>query len=170
MVETLISVEEYLHTSYEHDLEYVDGRLEERGIPTREHGELMGRVWVLLLRRGVKAYLETRTRTSETRYRLPDVSAPLLCVQILSPDDRMSRVIEVADDFLGMRVPVVWVLDPVRKTAYVIDANGLRQVMGEIEAMDGRLRLPLAEIFSDDDVEVRSPGGMIGLEWRHEHC
>ena len=167
MVETLISVEEYLHTSYEHDVDYVDGRIEERGVPTREHGECQSRVWLLLQQRGFKSFIETRVRTLETRYRVPDVCAyrkrpdesifitpPLLCVQVLSPDDRMSRVMEVADDFLRMGVPVVWVLDPVRKAAYIIDANGLREVSGEIEAVDGDLKLSLAEVFSDDDIDM----------------
>lgn len=36
----LVSVEEYLRTGYEHDMEFADGVLIERGIPTPAHSAL----------------------------------------------------------------------------------------------------------------------------------
>lgn len=36
-VAELISAEQYLHTSFEHDAEFVEGRIVERGVPTYEH-------------------------------------------------------------------------------------------------------------------------------------
>jgi len=165
MLETLVSVDEYLHTSYEHDVDYVDGRIEERGMPTREHGECQARLWLLLQQRGLKAFIETRVQTSPTRYRIPDVcayskkpaesiftTAPQLCVQVLSPDDQMSRVMDVVGDFLAMGVPVVWILDPVRKKAYAADTSGLLPVTTELRTADCGIVLSLDEIFAEDEV------------------
>jgi Uma2 family endonuclease len=167
MLETLVSVEEYLHSSYEHDVDYVDGRIEERGMPTREHRDCQFRVCLLLQQRGLKAYIETRVQTSETRYLVPDIcayakkpaesiftNAPLLCVQVLSPDDQMSRVMDVVGDFLAMGVPVVWILDPVRKRAYTADATGLLPAAIELRTVDGDIALSLDEIFADDDQDL----------------
>ena len=43
----LVSVEEYLNTSYEHDMEFVDGVLIERGMPTQAHSILQSLIVVL---------------------------------------------------------------------------------------------------------------------------
>ncbi len=59
---------------------------------------------------------EYRTRTSKSRVRLPEVcvvwqgaraervrvTAPLLCIEILSPEDRPGRVMKRLDDFVQM--------------------------------------------------------------------
>ena len=72
---------------------------------------------------------EYRTRTSKTRVRLPDVcvvwqgvgdqrvrvTAPLLCIEILSPEDRPGRVMKRLDDFVAMGVENLWILDPERQ-------------------------------------------------------
>ena len=41
----LVSVDEYLNTSYEHDVEFVNGALVERGMPTPVHSILQGCVY-----------------------------------------------------------------------------------------------------------------------------
>ena len=124
MLETLISVEEYLETPYHPDADYVDGVVEERNVGEKEHGKLQFRIMVLLKRlRTLAPFLEMRVRISETRYRVPDICAydrepdesvfttpPLLCVEILSPQDRMTRTTRVAQDYLAAGVPSVWIL------------------------------------------------------------
>jgi len=167
MLETLISVEEYLETSYHPDVDYVDGCIEERNVGEKEHGKCQARVWLLLRRlRTVKSFIETRVQTSATIYHVPDVCAygkepeesvftqpPLLCVEVLSPQDRMSRVMRVVREYRSMGVPTVWILDPLDRRAYVADSNGLHEVTGEIRTADGRIALALDEIFSDDEPE-----------------
>jgi Uma2 family endonuclease len=166
MVQTLVSVEEYRSNIYHPDVDYVDGHLEERNVGEKEHGKLQLRIAVLLRRFGkVKAFIETRLQISPTRYRIPDVCAydkepdesvfthpPLLCVEVLSPEELMTRVMEVMHDYLSIGVPTVWVLDPVQKHAYFVDTAGLRPVTDEIATADGRVRLTLDEIFSDNDL------------------
>src|SRR5437764_8295390 len=103
-VETLISLDEYLNTSYDPDMEYVDGVLVERNVGDYLHS-LVQRNLVFALRRKyphVKGLPELRSKTAETRYRIPDVcvllaapktrypvDAAFLVVEILSEDDRM---------------------------------------------------------------------------------
>src|SRR5580700_2951341 len=107
---TLLSVEEYLHTSYSPDREYRDGVLIEKNMPSLSHAFLQGR---LVLYSGVRrkqwrteAYPELRIRAREHWYPIPDVCLyelpapkeevpsrmPLLWIEILSADDRMIDV------------------------------------------------------------------------------
>jgi Uma2 family endonuclease len=41
-VADLIRVEQYLHTSFEYDAEFVEGRIVERRMPTWAHGAVQG--------------------------------------------------------------------------------------------------------------------------------
>ena len=41
---TLVSVEEYLHTSYDPDCDYVDGELEERNVGELDHSDLQSEI------------------------------------------------------------------------------------------------------------------------------
>jgi Uma2 family endonuclease len=167
MLETLVSVREYLSTAYHPDVDFVDGHIEERNVGEREHGELQARIYILLKRQRILVpFIETRLRVSATRYRIPDVCAyekkptesvftqpPVLCVEIVSPQDRIHRITDVAHDYLCMGVPTVWLLDPLQKKAYVADtAAGFHEVMDRIATADNRVVFSLAEIFSEEDL------------------
>ncbi len=162
MLQTLVSVEEYLTTDYSPDVDYVDGRIEERNMGEKDHGKLQLELAILLRGlKGVYVFIETRMRVSATRYRVPDVCAfvdhepseqvftepPFLCVEILAPEDRLSRVMKVVQDYLQMGVPNVWILDPWNKQAYIADAGGLRVVTDRIGTADGRVVFRLEEVF-----------------------
>ena len=163
---TTISLEQYLATSYEPDCDFVDGELEERNLGGRTHARLQLRVGSYLLgcyeSAGVAVFTELRVRVSATRYRIPDVCAtlgdpgeevltrpPFLCVEILSPEDRMSRIEIRIQDYLGMGVPFVWILDPLTKQAYVATtAEGLREVKdGVLRTADPAMEMPLAGLW-----------------------
>ena len=79
---TAIPVEEYLHTSYEPDMEYVNGQLVERNVGEYFHSMLQLLIGAELLKRdgrGFRAFTEQRVRISaEPRYRIPDI-----CVKAL---------------------------------------------------------------------------------------
>ncbi len=126
----LISASEYLSTCYEHDAEFVDGRIEERPVGERDHGLLQRKLLLLLSAPATEAFFlcipELRVQTSASRYRVPDlcvvsvdapeeqvvVTPPLLCIEILSPEDTMRRTLTRVRDFLSMGVPEVWVFEP----------------------------------------------------------
>src|SRR3954463_5777477 len=104
-VEKLISVDEYLSTSYDPEVEYVDGVLVERSGGDWLHSLIQSNLIFHFRRKYPKAYTvpELRSQTRTTRYRLPDVcvlleapktkflwDAAFLAIEILSEDDRMS--------------------------------------------------------------------------------
>ena len=163
---TLISVEQYLSECYEPDCDYVDGHLEERNLGERDHSWLQTLVaGYFLVRRkkwGVTPIVEQRVQVKRTRYRIPDVCVvlgfpdeqiltkfPFICFEILSPEDRMSRVQKRAMEYLEMGVKYVWILDPKTNQAYSLTvADGLLEVTtGVLRTENPAFEIPLAEIF-----------------------
>jgi Uma2 family endonuclease len=161
-----ISVEEYLASSYEPDCDYVDGQIEERNLGERTHARFQLRIGAYLLahyeQEGVEVGTEWRVQVKPTRFRIPDVCVildgpgdeiltkpPFLCIEILSPEDRMSRIEVRINDYLTMGVPYVWVLDPQTEQAYVATpTEGLREVKdGVLRTESPVLEVPLGEIF-----------------------
>ncbi|HZZ40638.1 MAG TPA: Uma2 family endonuclease [Acidobacteriaceae bacterium] len=140
-----ISVEEYLSTSYRPDCDYVDGRVEERNLGTFDHAYIHGLLVQLFLNRMGEwqclALPEQRVRVGGGRFRIPDVcvvrrSAPrepiighasLLCIEILSPEDRMSRIRERVEDYFILGTENVWVVDPELRKGYVCSRRGFQE-------------------------------------------
>jgi Uma2 family endonuclease len=163
---TLISVNEYLHTSYDPDCDYVDGVIEERNLGEYNHARLQLLIGAYLLRQvssGLRVVVEQRIRTAPTRFRVPDVVVidgkpdqqvlsipPLLCIEILSPEDRLTRIQTRADEYLAMGVPEVWIIDPESLRTYICDSSGLHEVRDRmLVTKDGRVRLDLDAIEQD---------------------
>jgi Uma2 family endonuclease len=163
---TLISVEEYLATSYRPDCDYIDGQVLERNVGEWIHSTLQALIAGYFVARrkqwGIQVATEQRVQVTTKRFRIPDVcvilgkteeqiltTPPFLCIEILSPEDRMSRVEERIDDFLAMGVPYVWLLDPATRRAYTATAaEGLREVKsGILKTENPALEMPLFEIF-----------------------
>jgi Uma2 family endonuclease len=163
---TLISVEQYLATVYRPDCDYVDGQVLERNMGERDHSNVQMRAAAYLFNRrqnwGVEVYPEQRVQVKPDRFRIPDVCVvlgktdeqiltrpPFLCIEILSPDDRLSRVRERIDDFLAMGVPYVWLIDPSTRQAYTATAaQGLCEVKsGILKTENPALEMPLSEVF-----------------------
>ena len=163
---TLISVEDYLASSYEPDCDFVDGHIEERNVGELSHSMVQLKVGAYLLAHygtgGEVAATECRIRVTPTRVRIPDVcffltnpgervptKPPFICIEILSPEDRMSRVEVRINDYLAMGVPYVWVLDPETRQAFTATAvNGLVEVKnGVLRTENPVIELPLAEAF-----------------------
>lgn len=164
---TLISVSEYLSTSYDPDCDYVDGEVRERCVGEYDHGRLQGVSFAYFYARekqwGINVVVEQRVQVSPTRFRVPDVCVvaggkpaeqiftkpPMICIEILSPEDTMSRMLERIEDYLAFGVPHVWVIDPSSRRAYDYTAAGMREVKnGVLRADDPQIAVPLAEIFS----------------------
>ena len=162
---TLIPVEEYLATAYRPDCDYVDGEVLERNLGERDHGRLQVKFGAYFLARQAlwNSYVivEQRVQVSRQRFRIPDVCVvlgktdeqiltvpPFLCIEILSPEDRMTRVRDRIDDYFQMGVPNVWVVDPARREAFeATPAGDLHCVTEMLRTTDPCLEVPLAEIF-----------------------
>lgn len=160
----LIRVEEYLSTSYRPDCDYVDGVVEERNLGERNHAQLQMAVsaWLHSRRKelGIHVFPEQRVRVSRTRYRVPDVcvvagekpveqvftAPPFICIEILSPDDRMSRMQVRVDDYLAFGVPYIWILDPSSHKAWRCTHEGLLEVK-ELRTENPEILVPVRDLF-----------------------
>jgi Uma2 family endonuclease len=165
-VTTQVSVEEYLRTSYDPDCEYVDGEVLDRNVGEKSHSKVQKRLLVYLAQRealwGIFALQEWRVKLGEQHYRIPDLAIltgpepneavlstpPLVCVEILSPEDRMSRMNEKIADYLAFGVRYVWVLDPKTKQAFSYTSEGMRLIQdGILRTSAPAIEISLGEIF-----------------------
>ncbi len=168
--ESLVTVKEYLETVYEPDCDYVDGRIEERNVGEYDHGYLQALLAALFLNNrdawGVRAVTDVRTQVKPTRFRCPDVSVlrkgaprepilthpPLIAIEILSPEDRLSRFQVRIDDYLGFGIENIWIFDPATRRAWTADAEGLHLAQsGELGVPGTPIRVVLSELFAEMD-------------------
>lgn len=145
---TMVTIDEYLRTSYEGtDREYVNGEVVERSMPSLDHSEIQVRwieIFYDLKRAGLpfRAYSELRHRLAMDRVRIPDVAvfagprpeaqvptiAPLVAIEILSPDDRMVLILEKLREYDSFGVPHIWLVDAEKKALYVYSQGTLSAV------------------------------------------
>src|SRR5579864_4953488 len=165
---TLISVEEYLRTSYRPDCDYVDGEALERNVGETDHSWLQTMLSAYLVARraqwGITVLVGQRVQVTATHFRVPDICVilgskpleqiltkpPFICIEILSPEDRWPRTQQRIDDYLAMGVPYVWVLDPATKTAYSATPTERTQQVtsGVLKTHRPLVEVPLDEIFT----------------------
>jgi Uma2 family endonuclease len=165
---TQISLEEYLRTSYRPDCDFIDGQIEERNVGETKHGLLQVELgfWFRSHRDEwkIRVISELRTRVSKNRVRIPDISVaydddaikeqvritpPLVAIEILSPEDRINRIIVRLQDYLSMGIENLWVLDPIERIAYTYTSTGLKLVEGpRLTIPNSPIYLDLPEIFS----------------------
>ncbi|MCU1234269.1 MAG: hypothetical protein JWP63_2236 [Candidatus Solibacter sp.] len=161
----LLSVEEYLNTSYDPDVEFVDGVLVERNVGDWLHSLIQSNVLFALRRKypHLKVVAELRSSVTGTRYRLPDVcvllappktkyllDAAFLVVEVLSESDVMSVVIEKLKEYANKGVPNVWLIDPRLQVVFTYVPPTLVEVEGEaVSGKDGSVELSRAEIFAE---------------------
>ncbi len=166
-----IPISEYLRTSYHPDCDYVDGEVEERHLGEEWHSAVQLAIGSIFRNNrkawGLRAYTEQRLQVSSTRFRIPDVCAvpadkpftgilttpPILCVEVLSPEDRFQRVVTRAQEFLRMGVPNIWIIDPKTREAWTMDsAGGVIPMMEDTFTIpDTPVRVAIADIFEEID-------------------
>lgn len=159
----LVSIQEYLSTSYSPDCDYVDGVVEERNLGEHDHARLQIKVAAYFFARerewGIHVVPEQRIEVSPTRFRVPDVCVvagtpteqifrqpPLICIEILSPEDRLSKVRQKIDDYLAFGVRYVWLLDPQTRKAFRCTSEGMQQIQ-ELRTENPDTLAPLAVLF-----------------------
>jgi Uma2 family endonuclease len=77
---------------------------------------------------------------------------PSLIVELLSPSNSVEEVNETIDVYLAAKVPLIWIIDPDRRTASVYQPNRPAKLVNENEQLDGadvlpRFSVTLAELF-----------------------
>jgi Uma2 family endonuclease len=165
-----ISVDEYLATVFEHDCEFVDGVIEERGMGEFEHSFLqlfLGSIFVNHRADwGVVAVSEQRVQTQKNRFRVPDIAVlraglpreriltrpPLLVIEIQSPEDTQRRAGAKSAEYLAFGIEHVWVIDPYARVAYRGVGDGLELVRsGELTIPETPIRIVLGDLFAELD-------------------
>ena len=153
-----IPVEEYLHTSFpDLDREYWDGELLERTLPDTLHAKVQSLLivffWLLRKRLAIFPYAEARMRLGSNRFLIPDVAVfygaeparvpdtpPLIAIEILSPDDKMTAVREKLEEYKRWGVPHSWLIDPNSRRLYTCDAGLTEVTTLQVPELDIELR------------------------------
>jgi Uma2 family endonuclease len=162
----LVSVEEYLSSSYRPDRDYVDGVILERNLGEDEHSGLQGALTVYLSVRqkqwGIRVRPEQRMQIAKERFRVPDLCVilgpgprepivtkpPFICIEILSKEDTFVSIQDRIDDYLTMGAPYVWVINPRSRRAFVYTTEGSHEAKDGIPRTENpELVVPLAEVF-----------------------
>lgn len=173
----LVTVEEYLGTSYEPDCEYDDGLIVERNLGEFEHAFLQAILATIFTNNmdawGAYGLTEQRIQIAPRKFRIPDVCVlrvgaatediltqpPLIAIEILSPEDTIRRATKKAAEYIQFGIAHVWVLDPQARVAYRGTASTLERIpSGELAVPGTPILIRIAELFEKLD-RVRSSGG-----------
>jgi Uma2 family endonuclease len=115
---------------------------------------------------GVEVFPELRTQTATSNFRVPDILVvrsgesferyitrpPLIAVEILCPEDRLSAMKDKAAEYRRFGVENIWVIDPGQRIAYSYSGVGLEQVQtGELVVPETPIRVVLSELFAELD-------------------
>lgn len=166
----LIPVSEYLTQMYHPDCDYLDGELRERNVGEQPHSELQAIITRIFGQHrkdwAIRVLTEQRVQITPTRYRIPDICvlsrtdpkdrivswAPLLCIEVLSEEDRMSAIQTKIEEFYSIGVRNMWVLDPWKRVAYYASPQGFQQPSDGTLRVEGTpIEISLAEVFAELD-------------------
>jgi Uma2 family endonuclease len=162
---TVVSLSEYLGTIYRPDCEYVDGELLERNVGEWDHSRLQTLLARYLGNReqhwGIVVATEQRVQVKASRFRVPDVlvmagpapdgqivsTPPFLCIEILSPSDRVGEMQERIDDYLNFGVKYVWLIHPRTQRAFIYSPGRVEEVRdGVLRAFGPDISVPFSEL------------------------
>ena len=107
-----------------------------------------------------RVYPEHRVQVKATRFRVPDIcisavgapdeeiftTPPALCIEILSREDTMSRIMERVKDYFAMGVPVCWIVDPIGRQGWAATPGHLDEATDGVLRADG-IEMPLADVL-----------------------
>ena len=140
----IVPASEYLNTAYHPEMEYVDGVLVERSVPTILHS-LLAAILCAHFRQfeetgRFKTLPEVRTEIVKlSRYRIPDVLlcgtpvpkgrvidvSPLAVIEILSPSDKMGETLERFREYASIGTRIIIQMDPENSIAHRFDNGSL---------------------------------------------
>jgi Uma2 family endonuclease len=128
-----VPVEEYLRTSYDPDMEFLDGQLVERHVGEYFHSRLQTLIAMALgsreRERRLRVFTAQRVQVGDRpRYRIPDICVkalphqvtpilrqPDLAIEVVSPDDDAAEMLTKIADYLAAGIPHIWVVDPYKR-------------------------------------------------------
>jgi Uma2 family endonuclease len=131
-----ISMTEYLHSTFEPDAEYVNGEIEQRNMGEYDHNAVQKAILLWFDQNDkewrTRSVQEQRTRLRSGNVRLPDISVfprglpieqvytcpQLIAIEVLSPEDRQSKVQERIADYIDFGVADIWFIDPKKRMGW----------------------------------------------------
>ena len=159
MPATLYPLESYLrHTDeFEPDADYIDGEIE-----LRPMGEFDHTTWQKAIDKwfdrhcaewNIRVRCELRVQVSPTRYRIPDVVVwrrdlpieqilthpPIAVFEVLSPEDRMARMMVKLADYEAMGIRTIRVIEPKTGIISRFEQGNLEPVASRLEQLPGSL-------------------------------
>ncbi len=147
LAKTQIGVEEYLGLVFDDrpEPDYVHGEVVERALPTPIHSQIQALLILSLgpLLKQTRLFFlpEVRVQIEPRLFRVADLAVyreslpqgryattpAFIAIEIVSPDDRYSRLTDRLEDYRRWGVPHVWMVDPQRKRLYEYTEAGLLQ-------------------------------------------
>jgi len=167
-----ISLDQYLHSAYQPDLDFVDGVLKDRLWGEYNHSvtkrELLIALNTVCEPEGMQVGLSVRVRVSDNRVRIADLCVllkgwkktriievpPALCIEVIETVDKLASVTSRISDFIAMGVPEVWTVDPASRSVFITRRNTTKLHMDSTLTLPGtKLNISLADVFSalDED-------------------
>jgi len=155
MPATLVPLDQYLgHAGdFEPDADYVDGEIELRPMGVLDHA-----TWQKAIDRwfdrhaaewNIRSIRELRVQTGTKTYRVPDVVVwdrslpreqilthpPIAVFEVLSPEDRMSRMMKKLADYEGMGIQTIRVIVPETGKISSFKLGKLEPITAEVEQL-----------------------------------
>ena len=159
-----VPLDVYLSTSWEPDAEYVDGVIEERPMGEWSHADWQAAVVEFFRNHrkewNIRVAPELRVQVKPDHFRVPDVTIldrnlpvepvithpPLAVIEILSPEDSVSRMLKKLREYEQMGIPTILVLNPNGDDHYRFSAFGLTPLNPTSFDLSGSCRFDLDEI------------------------
>jgi Uma2 family endonuclease len=168
LAKTQIGVEEYLDLVFEDrpEPDYVDGEVVERGLPAIIHSQIQGALILFFASFMSRLHLlllpELRVQIEPRRFRVVDLAVyrdskpdgryattpAFVVVEIVSPDDRLSRISQRLEDYHRWGVAHVWLVDPQLKRVYEYSEAGLLQ-QPSLRLAEFDFEISAQELFKD---------------------
>jgi Uma2 family endonuclease len=173
---TLISLDEYLNTSYEPDVEFVDGVLVRRNVGAQSHSLLQGFVVSFFGQdrksHRISVFPEARLQMGGVsgRYRVPDVlvlenpyqkgkvvrDVPAIVVEIKSPDDTFDEIVDKCFEYEKLAVANILVMDPDNRRAWLFRHGNLELLTGlsialTLPRQQLTIDFPFSQMFAELD-------------------
>ena len=161
-------LEYYLQTDFRPDCDYVDGEILERNVGEREHSFLQLKIAMLISQHEqewrVAVYPEHRVQVERNRFRIADIAGisaqdpfekiithpPILCVEIMSSEDRWARITERFEDYRRMGVLSLWAVDPIDSKAWMWSKSTPEWTEAALLEVPGTsIRIDLAPVFAE---------------------
>lgn len=160
-----LTLDEYLGLSLEQECELVAGELKPKPRGTFEHSDIQLQLSLLLRQEfgRPRTKVEFSIRKGEDVL-IPDIcvlrpgepklymqvlnEAPLLCVEIVSPSQRVGELFVKCEMYHEWGVEYCWVVDPVARRAWTYH-GGTAAAMEVADELTGPTTILLSEIFSE---------------------